>query len=28
MENRIGEERKLEYGQENLNGEGDLVVLN
>ena len=33
MENRIGEERRLEYGQgnngqSNLNGEGDLVVLN
>jgi len=28
MENRIGEGRRLEYGQENLNREGDLVVLN
>ena len=27
-ENRIGNGRRLEYGQENLNGEGDLVVLN
>ena len=31
--NRIGEERRLEYGQENngqsnLNGEGDLIVFN
>jgi len=27
MENRIGKGRKLEYWQENLNREGDLVVL-
>ena len=26
-ENRIGEGRRLKYGQENLNGKGDLVVL-
>jgi len=25
--NRVGEGRRLEYGQSNLNGEGDLVVL-
>jgi len=26
-ENRIGKGIRLKYGQENLNGEGDLVVL-
>ena len=26
--NRIGDGRRLEYRQSNLNGEGDLVVLN
>ena len=28
MKNRIGEGKRLEYKQENLNRKGDLVVLN
>jgi len=33
MKNRIGKDRRLEFGQgnngqSNLNGEGDLIILN